>query len=173
VIRPGDPILRVKTDESILSVIAVFPFGLVQSLRHLSSEDVWQTRFLAPTDMQDGTYSVRLILRDQAGHTYRESKTFVIASQPPVVQVKLDRRRFQRGESIAMRVSASQTTRTLVARMDGAAPVSLRWDAKSGANTGALTVPGEMIPGTYTLTVTAEDIAHNMGTQEVQIEVLP
>src|SRR5262249_37076301 len=46
VIRPGDPILRVKTDESILSVIAVFPFGLVQSLRHLSSEDVWQTRFL-------------------------------------------------------------------------------------------------------------------------------
>src|SRR4051812_3332193 len=36
VIRPGDPILRVKTDESIVSVIAMFPFGLVQPLRHLS-----------------------------------------------------------------------------------------------------------------------------------------
>jgi Ca-activated chloride channel family protein len=173
VIRPGDPILRVKTDESILSVIAVFPFGLVQPLRHLSSEDVWQTRFLAPTDMQDGTYTLRLILRDQAGHTYRESKTFVIASKAPVVQVKLDRKRFQRGESVPMKVSASETTRTLVARVDGAAPVALRWDSKSGANTGTLTLPEQMIPGTYKLTVTAEDIAHNIGTQEVQIEVLP
>ena len=173
VIRPGDPILRVKTDESIVSVIAVFPFGLVQQLRHLSAEDVWQTRFLAPTDMQDGTYTVRLILRDQVGHTYRESKTFVIASKPPIVQVKLDRKRFQPGQNIAMKVSASETTRTLVARMDGTAPVQLRWDAKSGANTGALAIPEQMIPGTYKLTVTAEDIAHNIGTQEVQIEVLP
>jgi Ca-activated chloride channel family protein len=173
VIRPGDPILRVKTDESITSVIALFPFGLVQPLRHLSSEDVWQTRFLAPTDMQDGTYTVRLILRDQVGHAYRESKTFVIASKPPVVQVKLPRKRYQRGQSIDLRVSASQSTRTLVARMEGALPVALRWDAKAAANTGMLAIPDETIPGTYKLTVTAEDIAHNIGTQEVQIEVLP
>jgi Ca-activated chloride channel family protein len=57
--------------------------------------------------------------------------------------------------------------------MDGGAPVPLRWDAKSGANTGALTIPEQIIPGNYKLTVTAEDIAHNIGTQEVQIEVLP
>jgi Ca-activated chloride channel family protein len=75
VIRPGDPVLRVKTDESISSVTALFPFGLVQRLRYLSGEDVWQTRFLAPDDMQDGTYTVRLVLRDRAGHTYREFKT--------------------------------------------------------------------------------------------------
>ena len=36
VIRPGDPILRVKADETIASVIALFPFGLVQPLRYLS-----------------------------------------------------------------------------------------------------------------------------------------
>jgi len=173
VIRPGDPVLRVKTDESIVSVIALFPFGLVQPLRYLSAEDIWQTRFLAPTDMQDGTYTVRLILRDQVGHTYREAKTFVIASKPPVVQVRLDRKRFQRGQTIDLRVSASETTRTLVARMEGAVPVVLRWDARAAANTGALTIPEQTIPGTYKLTVTAEDIAHNIGTQEVQIEVLP
>jgi len=173
VIRPGDPILRVKTDESIVSVVALFPFGLVQPLRHLSSEDIWQTRFLAPTDMQDGIYTVRLILRDQVGHTYRESKTFVIASKSPVVQVKLDRRRFQRGQTIDLKVSASESTRTLVARMDGVVPVALRWDAWSGANTGTLTIPQQIIPGTYKLIVTAEDIAHNIGSQEVQIEVLP
>jgi Ca-activated chloride channel family protein len=173
VIRPGDPILRVKADQSIVSVVALFPFGLVQPLRHLSSEDVWQTRFLAPTDMQDGTYTVRLILRDKSGNTYRESKTFVIASKPPVVNVKLDRKRFHRGEALNLTVSASESTRTLVARMDGAVPVALRWDASASSNTGVLTMPEETIPGTYRLTVTAEDIAHNIGTQEVQIEVLP
>ncbi len=173
VIRPGDPILRVKTDESIVSVVALFPFGLIQPLRHLSAEDIWQTRFLAPTDMQDGIYTVRLILRDNLGHTYRESKTFVIASKPPVVQVKLDRKRYQRGQAIDLKVNASENTRTLVARMDGAIPVALRWNQKAAANTGTLTIPEQMIPGNYKLTVTAEDIAHNIGTQEVQIEVLP
>jgi Ca-activated chloride channel homolog len=173
VIRPGDPVLRVKTDESIVSVVALFPFGLVQPLRYLSSEDIWQTRFLAPTDMQDGTYTVRLILRDRLGRTYRESKTFVIASKPPVVQVKLDHKRFQRGQVIDLKVSASQSTRTLVARLEGASPVELRWDAKAASNTGELLIAGQTIPGTYKLTVTAEDIAHNIGMQEVQIEVLP
>ena len=173
VIRPGDPILRVKTDETIKSVIALFPFGLIQPLHYLSSEDIWQTRFLAPTDMQDGTYTVRLILRDGMGHTYRESKTFVIASKPPVVQVRLEGTRFRRGQPIALKVSASQSTRSLVARLEGAAPVELRWDSRVAANTGEVVVPAQTIPGTYKLTVTAEDIAHNIGAQEVQIEVLP
>ena len=49
----------------------------------------------------------------------------------------------------------------------------MRWDSRAAANTGALTIPGQTIPGTYRLTVTAEDMAHNIGTQEVQIEVFP
>jgi Ca-activated chloride channel homolog len=52
-------------------------------------------------------------------------------------------------------------------------PVPLRWDAKAAANTGVLAIPDQAIPGTYKLVVTAEDVAHNIGTQEVQIEVLP
>lgn len=173
VIRPGDPVLRVKTDESITSVTALFPFGLVQRLRYLSGEDVWQTRFLAPDDMQDGIYTVRLVLRDRLGHTYREFKTFVIASRPPTVQIRLDTRRYHRGQSVELKVSASQSTRTLVARLEGASPVALNWDARAGVNSGRLLIPEQAIPGTYKLTVTAEDIAHNIGTQEVQIEVLP
>ena len=95
VIRPGDPVLRVRTDAEITSVIALFPFGLTKPLRHLASEDLqapgdeanrlWETRFLAPPEMKDGTYSVRLILRDTRGNTYSEAKTFVIASTPPVL----------------------------------------------------------------------------------------
>jgi Ca-activated chloride channel homolog len=173
VIRPGDPILRVATRESMTSVVALFPFGLVQRLRYLPDEDVWQTRFFAPADMQDGIYGVRLVMRDRAGHTVRETKTFVISSKTPVVQIKMDQKRVRRGESLAVKVAASRSTRTLLAHLDGAPPVALHWDAKAGLNTGQLFVPDQMIPGTYGLTVTAEDLAHNMGSQEVDIEVVP
>jgi Ca-activated chloride channel family protein len=173
VIRPGDPVLRVKTDDSIVSVVALFPFGLVQRLRYLSDEDTWQTRFFAPSDMQDGTYTVRLVLRDRAGHTYREAKTFVIASKPPVVQIKLDRKRYRRGQVMELKVSSSESTRTLVARLEGAAPVGLKWDPRAGLNTGQLPIPEQAIPGTYRLTVTAEDMAHNTGSQGVEIEIVP
>jgi Ca-activated chloride channel homolog len=173
VIRPGDPVLRVHTDPSIVSVIAVFPFGLTKPLRYLSDDDVWQTRFLAPIDMNDGTYSVRLILRDKRGNVYREAKTFVIASTPPTVKISLDRSDFRRGQSIKIRASASASTRDLIAHIDGAAPVSLRWNPAAATNTGVLTIPPSLPPGEYKLTVTAEDIAHNLGTEEVPIEVLP
>ena len=173
VIRPGDPVIRVKTDPAIVSVVALFPFGLVKQLKYLPDEDTWQTRFLAPADLEDGTYSVRLVLRDRAGQSYRESKTFVIASKAPTVQIKLAKLRYRRGETVPLVVAASQSTRTLVARLDGVAPVSLRWDAKTGTNTGELTIPEQMIPGTYHLSVTAEDIAHNLGTQGVDLEIVP
>jgi Ca-activated chloride channel family protein len=173
VIRPGDPVIRVKTGAAIVSVVALFPFGLVKQLRYLHDEDTWQTRFLVPADLPDGTYPVRLVMRDRSGQTYRESKTFVIASKSPTVQIKLPKSRYRRGEMLGLKVAAPQSTRTLVARLEGAAPVSLHWDAKAAMNTGELFIPEQMIPGTYHLTVTAEDIAHNMGSQGVDIEIVP
>ena len=173
VIRPGDPVLRVRTDASIESVIALFPFGLVKKLRYLPGEDIWQTRFLAPRDMNDGTHEVRLILRDRQGRVYKEKKSFIIASRPPVVRVQLEKKRYRAGETVALRVGASSTTRTIVARMYGAAPVNVRWSSKAKTNTGDLLIPASLPPGRYQLTVTAEDFAHNIGSQEVWIEVVP
>ena len=183
VIRPGDPVLRVRTDAEITSVIALFPFGLTKPLRHLASEDLqapgdeanrlWETRFLAPPEMKDGTYSVRLILRDARGNTYSEAKTFVIASTPPVVKLQLPRNSVQRGETLEIRAAASSSTRTLTAQIEGVAPVALRWNPRAQTNTGSLTVPADLPIGRYTLTVTAEDIAHNLGSQEVSIDVVP
>lgn len=172
-IRPGDPVLRVHTDPSITSVVAMFPFGDVKKLRYLDQEDTWQTRFLAPKDMADGTYKVQLVLRDRDGRTYREAKTFIIASKPPVVQVKLARSQVRRGDTVDLRVSASESTRTIVARLPGAAPVYIRWNPDASANTGALAIPTTLPAGRYKLTVTAEDFAHNIGTREVEIDVLP
>jgi len=172
-IRPGDPVLRVKTDPSVTSVVALFPFGLVKKLRYLPDEDTWQTRFLAPPTMTDGTYQVRLIMRDRNGAAYRETKSFVIASKPPVVKVKLEKTRYQHGETVKLRSTASSTTRTSVARMYGITPVSLRWNDQESANLGQFVIPAQLPAGRYTLTVTAEDFAHNIGSQEVQIEVAP
>jgi Ca-activated chloride channel family protein len=172
-IRPGDPVLRVKTDASIQSVIAVFPFGLVKPLKHLKDEDIWQTRFLAPADMADGTHRVELILRDGRGNAYREQKTFVIASKPPIVRAKLDRTTYRRGEDVRLQVSASATTRTIIARMYGIAPVRLNWNAEARSNAGAFRIPDTLPAGQYTVTVSAEDFAHNIGTQEVSLAVVP
>jgi Ca-activated chloride channel family protein len=173
VIKPGDPILRVATDESITSVVAMFPFGLVKPLRYLPGERIWQTRFLAPADMNDGTYEVRLILRDRAGHTYREAKSFVIASKPPVLRVSADRPSARPGETVLLRASASASTRTIVARLYGAAPVELRWDPRAGASTGMLTIPDGLPAGRYVIRVIAEDFAHNVASQEITFDVLP
>src|SRR5262249_55801467 len=158
---------------SIVSVVAMFPFGLVKPLRFLKDEDIWQTRFLAPSDMSDGTYQVNMVLRDREGHVYREQKSFVIASKPPVVRVHLDKQSYHRGETLRLRVSASATSRTIVARMLGAAPVHLRWNAEMKFNTGELIVPTHLPAGRYKLTVNAEDFAHNIGSQEVPVDVLP
>lgn len=172
-IRPGDPVLRVRTDKAITSVVALFPFGLVKPLRYLKEEDAWQTRFLAPADMPDGTHTVRLLLKDREGRTYRETKTFVIASKAPMVNVKLEKQWFHRGEAIRIRASASATSRTVVARLYGALPVNLRWSDQQSANYGELMVPAHLTAGKYRLTVTAEDMAHNIGSREVTIDVLP
>ncbi|HYP49904.1 MAG TPA: VIT and VWA domain-containing protein, partial [Pyrinomonadaceae bacterium] len=42
-IQPGDPVIRVKTDESIKEVFAVLPFGETLPLKFLESEKVWET----------------------------------------------------------------------------------------------------------------------------------
>jgi Ca-activated chloride channel family protein len=171
VIRPGDPVLRVKADESIVSVIALFPFGLTKPLRYLKEEDTWQTRFLAPVEMADGVYQVRLILRDHDGHVYREAKSFVIASKTPVLRAHLEKPRAHAGETVRILAQASGNARTISARLYGAMPVALHWSTAAKANTGDLVVPAFLPPGKYAVHVTAEDIAHNVGTQEVSLEI--
>jgi Ca-activated chloride channel family protein len=112
-------------------------------------------------------------LRDANGQVYRESKSFVIASTPPTVKVRLERTRYRAGEMIPLKVSASESTRTLTARLEGMAPVNLRWNSAAGASTGQIGLPLGLPAGEYQLAVTAEDMAHNLGSAEVRIEVVP
>ena len=121
------------------------------------------TRFLAPVDMSDGVYQVRLIMRDRDGHVYRESKSFVIASKTPVLRARLDKARVHAGETLRIFAQASGNARTITARLYGAMPVALRWNTAAKANTGDSVVPAARPRGKSAIHVTAEDVAHNVG----------
>jgi Ca-activated chloride channel family protein len=171
-IQPGDPVIRVKTDESIKEVFAVLPFGETLPLKFLTNEGVWETRFLAPVWMADGTYKCRLLLTDKNGNGYSEEKTFVVDSRAPKVKINLEKHTFHAGETILLKVSADADTNRLTAKLYGAKPAQLFWSNQEKANIGRLQIPEHLVSGKYNLAVTAEDFAHNQTTEDLQIEVL-
>jgi Ca-activated chloride channel family protein len=170
-IRPGDPLLRVKTDPDIVSIVAIFPFGLVKPLQYLESEDTWQTRFLVPVEMADGTYYCRLVLRDRAGNQYHEKKSFVVDSRPPVFQTRWDGS-FARGRAVKILVSADADTRYLFARLENLPPVRIQWSGADKASVGYIEVPADFKRGVYKFEVVGEDFAHNQSRWAQQVEVL-
>jgi Ca-activated chloride channel family protein len=171
-IQPGDPVLRVKTDESINSVFVVLPFGESLPLKYLPDEKVWEVRFLAPAWMPDGSYRCRLLLTDKNGNGYQEEKSFVIDSHAPKLNLQVGSQTVRAGDEVLLRVGADSDTVRLAARMYGAQPVQLFWSNKEQANVGNLRVPPGLASGRYTLVVSAEDFAHNQSTSEIQIDVL-
>ncbi len=172
-IQPGDPVLRVKTDGSIASVFAVLPFGETLPLKFLPGEGVWEVRFFAPAWMPDGTYRCRLLLTDKNGNGYQEEKSFVIDSHAPKLTPKIGSPAVRAGDDVLLPVDADSDTARLVARMYGAQPVQLFWSSKEQTNVGRLRVPPGLAAGRYTVTISAEDFAHNQSSAEIQIEVLP
>ena len=89
------------------------------------------------------------------------------------MKAKLDKARYRRGETVQVKAYASESARTIVARFYGAEPAALRWNAAANASVGSLTIPGDIPPGSYKVSVTAEDIAHNISSEEVALEILP
>lgn len=172
VIRPGDPVLRVRADESITEVTAVFPFGLTKRMTYLKGDDVWETRFVAPSEMVDGVYHCRLVLVDRQGRAYQEQKSFVIDSRPPKLQASLNQTVAHAGEDLMITVGADSDTRVIAARIFGSLPVPVVWDAKAKANIGHLRIPAGLPSGSYTIQVTAEDFAHNSSVVELVVEVI-
>ncbi len=170
-IQPGDPVIRVKTDESIENVFAVLPFGETLPLRFLPEEGVWEGRFFAPVWMTDGTYTCRLLLTDKNGNGFEEKKTFVVDSHAPKVKINLQKKQFRAGDEINLKVSSDSDTARLTAKFYGAKPVQLFWSDSEKTNVGKLNVPKNLAPGKYVLTVTAEDFAHNLSTEEVSLEI--
>ena len=172
VIRPGDPVLRLRADESITEVTAVFPFGLTKRMIYIKTEDVWATRFVAPREMSDGVYHCRLVLVDKLGRAYQEEKSFVIDSRPPRLEATLSQTVARAGEDLVITVRADSDTRVINARVFGSMPVAVLWNTAAKANIGRLRLPTGLPSGTYVIRVTAEDFAHNSSEVELAVEVI-
>jgi hypothetical protein len=73
---------------------------------------------------------------------------------------------------LLVRVTADRDAMRIVAKMYGAAPVQLAWSEKEKANVARLRVPAGLASGQYTLTVSAEDFAHNQSSVDAQVTVI-
>jgi len=171
-IKPGDPVLRVKTGPEIVQVVAIFPFGQVKRLHYNSRRDFWETRFLIPPVLGDGSYQCQLVLIDNAGRQYLEKKSFVVDSHPPVVKVKLSASRARPGQTIEVRALADADTRSIKARFPGVLPVDLRYEKKAGACLGWLKIPANLEPGVYELVIVAEDFSRNISQVRTELEII-
>jgi hypothetical protein len=96
----------------------------------------------------------------------------VVDSHAPRLKVRLAAQSVRAGSELQLRVDADSDTARLVAKFYGAQPAQLFWSAQEKTNTGRLHVPAGLAAGQYTLTVTAEDFAHNQSTTEVRVEVI-
>ncbi|MCU0239346.1 MAG: VIT and VWA domain-containing protein [Pyrinomonadaceae bacterium] len=172
IIQPGDPIIRIKTDGSITQVYAVLPFGETLPLKFLPEEGVWETRFLAPPTMADGTYFCRILLTDKDGNGYQEEKSFVVDAQAPKPKIILEQKTYQGGDEILVKVNSDKDTSKLIAKFYGAKPTQLFWSNQDKTNIGKLKIPNNLATGKYILTVTAEDFAHNLSTTEIEVQIL-
>lgn len=173
IIQPGDPVLRVQTAPEIRQVTAVFPFGLTQKLRYLPAEGVWETRFLAPTWMKDGRYRCLLVLTEADGRKTSEWKSFVIDSRPPRLRAELagGGRLAHAGEPLEITVRADADTRRIQARIGDGPAAEVLWDPVRRVSVGSLSVPRDQPTGRATLVVTAEDMAHNVSSIELPLDV--
>jgi len=170
-IQPGDPVLRVECDPSTVSAIALFPFGLRLPLVRRPGTPLFEGRFLVPEGLRDGSYTVRIVLRDAAGATVSESKRFVIDGQAPAIAPDLPRV-VRPGEKLRVAVSTDEDVIVLEARLGDGAPVPLRWDSAAKRSVGEIRVPATLL-GAQEVFIEAVDAAKNRGFARAFVLVRP
>jgi Ca-activated chloride channel family protein len=168
-IQPGDPVLRVECDEGTVMATALFPFGLKLPLVKRPRSNVFEGRFLVPDSLDNGRYSVAIVMRDRAGATITESKTFVIDGRAPKVIPKVPKTA-RIGDEIILTASTDDDVIFLSARVGNLPPVPLRWDKAANASTGRLRLPASAA-GVQEVVFEAVDLAKNVGFGRAVLEV--
>jgi Ca-activated chloride channel family protein len=156
-IIPGDPVLRVKTDDGIESVIAKFEFGLTTKLKYIASKKIWEIRFLAPDYLKDGDYKVDLFLTAKDGSSIIETKSITIDSTPPIIKKRYE----LNGDDLKFIVDASKDTKKIYAYIDDKI-VNIRYSNEDGHSIGIL--PNGKSYNGREIKYILEDFAHNSST---------
>ena len=169
-IKPGDPVLRVKAREGVTRVTALLPWGELLRLEPLPDEGVFEGRFLAPAWVEEGRYAVRLVMGGEGGERLVLDEHFRLDGTPPSVAMRGELLAVHPGDRLALAVYADADTRHLTARLEGGAPVALRYQRDGHVSTGLIPIP-DLPPGRYQLRVEAEDFAHNRSSRTWILEV--
>jgi len=156
-IIPGDPVLRVKTDGNIKSVIAKFEFGLTKKLNFIPNKNIWEIRFLAPDYLKDGDYKVDLFLTERDGNSIIETKYITIDSTPPVIKKRYE----LKGNDLKFIVDASKDTKKIYAYLDDKI-IKIRYSKKEGHSIAIL--PDARKYKNMKIKYILEDFAHNSST---------
>jgi hypothetical protein len=122
-----------------------------------------------PDSLDDGRYSVAIVMRDRAGATITESKTFVIDGRAPKVIPKVPKTA-RIGDEIILTASTDDDVIFLSARVGNLPPVPLRWDKAANASTGRLRLPASAA-GVQEVVFEAVDLAKNVGFGRAVLEV--
>ncbi len=170
-IQPGDPVLRVECDAATISAVALFPFGLRLPLVRRPGTRLWEGRFLVPEHLEDGRYTVRILLRDRGGAVASESKHFILDGRAPVIRPELPPRA-QPGQTLTVAARTDEDVIALSARLGGGPPVPLRWESASRRSVARLAVPASLA-GRQEVFFEAVDGAHNHGFARAVLEVRP
>ena len=170
-IQPGDPVLRVECDEGTVRATALFPFGLRLPLVKRPNSNLFEGRFLVPESLKDGRYSVQIVMRDRAGETVTESKTFVIDGRAPRITPRVAKVA-RVGDDLILTASTDDDVIFLSARVGSLPPVPMRWDRNANASVGRLRLPSSVV-GSQEIVFEAVDQAKNVGFGRATIEVRP
>jgi len=168
-IQPGDPVLRVECDSGTRSAVALLPFGTKLELLKIPGTNIWEGRFLAPTDFPDGRHAVRILIKDSSGATISETKHFIMDGKAPEIRPTTPKIA-RPGETIKIAANVDSDVVILTARIGDAPPVPLKWDSKDRCSTGYLRVPDNLL-GKREVFFEAVDGAKNRGFARSVLEV--
>lgn len=192
---PGDPEIRIPAPRDARAVTVVLPFGNTTAAFYQPELGVWIARFLIPSDAEDGSYPIEILVTGADGVLHRMRAWYEVDSSAPLVELAVvgDARP---GASVILRATQRLTAADLarVGASDHAAvsdgQVQILSDARrvSARGPGGDVVTFELAgPGVWEaryripvtagrrldLTVVVVDLAANVRTQTVAIEVVP
>ncbi len=190
---PGDPEIRIPAPANARAVTVILPFGETLDASWESDLSVWTARFLIPADAEEGSYPIEVLITHADGHSERMRVWYTVDASAAQLEVEVDGE-VRPGNTVTLRARQVITERDLIqagmsanaeiteARaqfLSDARDVQLR--AAEGdvldftiAGPGLWEVEYEVpsdARGTLSLELFIVDLAANVSTQSVELEV--
>ena len=191
---PGDPEIRIPAPEDAVAVTVILPFGETLDAQWEPELGLWSARFLIPRDAEEGIHPVRVVISHANGEQERLMLWYTVDSAAPLVEMEVEGELLP-GARVVLRARQVVTEEDLeqagmsreafarhprraqilsdARRVQVAPPGGDVIDlilAAPGTWEAPWTIP-EDASGTIELLVVVADMAANVRTQSLEIEV--